>query len=46
VQRALEQAAQLTAEKVTWEGGNDFEIHWFFKRTITKRLDHYRRIKY
>ena len=27
VQRALEQAAQLTAEKVTWEGGNDFEIH-------------------
>lgn len=27
VQRALEQAAQLNAEKVTWEGGNDFEIH-------------------
>lgn len=26
VQRALQQAAQLTAEKVTWEGGTDFEL--------------------
>ena len=27
VQRALEQAGKLTAEKVSWEGGLDFEIH-------------------
>ena len=27
VQRALQQAAQLTAEKVTWEGGQSFEIN-------------------
>jgi hypothetical protein len=27
VQRALEQAAELTAERVSWEGGISFEIH-------------------